>query len=80
MERRDFVALLGGAAAYWPLAAQALQPAKPVIGLLGLVSPSGVAPRLAGFHQGLNETGYADKWPEPDPVVCRYRLSSLVLL
>jgi putative ABC transport system substrate-binding protein len=59
IRRREFVTLLGSAAA-WPLAARGQQPKMPVIGFLSSASPQTAAPEIAGFLQGLRETGYIE--------------------
>src|SRR6476619_692090 len=58
MKRREFIALVGGAAVAWPLGAQAQQPAMPVIGYLSPTSFGLLSERLRGLHQGLKEVGY----------------------
>ena len=60
MRRRDFIKLIAGSIAAWPLAARAQQPAMPLVGLVNGRSAQDAARNTAAFRKGLNETGYVE--------------------
>jgi ABC-type uncharacterized transport system substrate-binding protein len=60
LHRRELITLLGGAAAAWPLAASAQQPAMPVVGFMSSGSPGPLRRQIAAVHEGLKEAGYVD--------------------
>src|SRR5262245_65151148 len=60
IRRREFITVLGGAAAAWPLAARAQQAALPVIGYFSGRSPVTDGPMLSAFRQGFSETGFVE--------------------
>ena len=60
MRRRDFIKLIAGSAAAWPLAVRAQQPAMPVIGFVNVASAKDYTPQLSAFLKGLSESGYVD--------------------
>lgn len=61
MRRREFIGLVSGAAAFWPLATRAQQPAMPVVGFLDTRSPDGMTDRLRAFREGLKDSGFVER-------------------
>src|SRR4029077_13593235 len=60
IRRRDFITVLGGAMAAWPLGAQAQQAATPVVGFLSIASPAPFAHLVAGLRRGLQDAGFVE--------------------
>ena len=73
MRRREFIAALGGAAA-WPLAARGQQPVTPVVGVLHARSPDDVAYLVAAVRRGLGESGYIEGESVSIQYLCPRRL------
>jgi putative tryptophan/tyrosine transport system substrate-binding protein len=69
MRRREFIALVGGAAATWPLMARAQQAVMPVVGFLDTRSPDGMTDRLRAFREGLKDSGFVER----ESVAIEYR-------
>jgi putative tryptophan/tyrosine transport system substrate-binding protein len=60
IRRREFITVLGGTAAAWPLAARAQQPAMPVVGYIGTRAAAGDASYVEAFRKGLGESGRSE--------------------